>query len=501
MSKKINTNKKFFDIIQSTDSHEICEIIYNNVSDLILFLDTLGRIAHINKAGVDFSGFTEEEILGKFFLTIPGVFSKDYVKDYLRVFKKTLQGQPTKDFIGKLNEKTGKTHIMHFSTFPVTINKKIRYIMVLGQDVTEEQRISDSLNHTTTVIDKTSDFIVSIDNNYTILTWNKIAEQVTGYTRKEVFGKKLTDLQIFDNITYFKSWCEKNTQNDQNQYFESLIKTKDKTRKILQLSCSSIKKEGNQPTSIVIVGNEITPKNEKQLQLRRGTSYLTLNKTNQDIYELFRTLIHKDAKGLVITRGNIEKYIPLLRQLNIRILTLGDSDDKKFESINTLGELEKTITAFTSSNKQTILLLDRLDYLIIQHSYQKVLQSLYQINSQISQKNALLLLRLNPEILTSSQIAILQEEFNPFPNQQIHSIELSDKLFTILNYINIQNQQLIYVSFSKIQKAIGISKATTTKRVHILEGYGLIEIHKQGKMKTVHITEKGKSIVAKRTNN
>jgi PAS domain S-box-containing protein len=501
MNKKKNNQKKIFDIIKSSDSNDIYEIIYDNVSDLILFLDTLGRIAHINKAGVDFSGFTEEEILGKFFLTIPGVFSKEYVKEYLRVFKKTLQGKPTKDFIGKLKEKTGKTHIMHFSTFPITINKKIQYIMVIGHDVTEELRISDSLNHTKTVIDSTSDFIISIDNNYSILTWNKIAEQVTGYTRKEVFGKKLTDLQIFDNTNYFKSWCEKNSQNDQNQYFESMIKTKDKTRKILKLSCSSIKKEGNQPTSIVIVGNEITPINEKQVQLQRGTSYLTLNKTNQDIYNLFCTLITKESKGLVITRGNIEKYIPLLRQLDIQILTLGDRDDNKFGSINTLTELENTTATFTSSNKNTIVLLDRLDYLIIQHSYPKVLQSLYQINSQISQKNALLLLRLNPDILTSSQIAILQEEFNPIPNQQIRSIEISDKLFTILYYINRQNQQLIHVSFSKIQKAIGISKATTTKRLHILKGYRLIEINKQGKMKTVHITDKGKSIIAKRKNN
>ena len=203
----------------------------------------------------------------------------------------------------------------------------------------------------------------------------------------------------------------------------------------------------------------------------------------------------------MITRGNIEKYIPLFRQLDIKIYTLGERDDNNFESINTLGELEKTIAAFTLSHKQSILLLDRLDYLIIQHSYQKVLQSLYQINSLISQKNALLLLRLNPNILTPSQIAILQEEFNSLPSQEIHSIELSDKLFTILNYINIQNQQLIYVSFSKIQKAMGISKATTTKRLHILEGYGLIEIHKQGKMKTAHITDKGKSIIAKRKNN
>ena len=99
MNRKKTKTTHIEDIIKISDSDEICKLMYNNISDLVLFLDTFGRIVHINKAGINFSGFTEEEVLGKFFLTLPGVFSKKHLKDYLTVFKKSLQGKPTKKFI------------------------------------------------------------------------------------------------------------------------------------------------------------------------------------------------------------------------------------------------------------------------------------------------------------------------------------------------------------------------------------------------------------------
>ena len=56
------------------------ELFFQTTSDLMLFLDTFGRITRINKAGRDFSGFKDEEVIGKLFWTVPGVFSKKNIQ-------------------------------------------------------------------------------------------------------------------------------------------------------------------------------------------------------------------------------------------------------------------------------------------------------------------------------------------------------------------------------------------------------------------------------------
>ena len=493
-SKKIRLNT----IIQISDADEIDQIMYNSIEDLVLFLDTLGRIVNINRAGIAFSGFTEDEIIGRFFITIPGVFSKEYVKDYLSVFRKTLQGKSTKSFQGKLNDKHRKTHIMQFSTYPVKNKGKVRYIMVIGHDITKEEQIAHSLKHSTKIIDTSSDFILSLNPELTILTWNSAAEKLSGYTRQELIGKNLNDIALIKNVNALKNWCDQRKNSQVPQYYDAILITKQMEHKLLRLSCSTIDKNQTDVEGLIFVGNEVVYQSKKHGKIIPGNSYLLLNQDAQEAIDLFSTLVLHDTKGLVISRGNIERYIGLSRQLDIQIITLGSTKDKRIPSIETLNDLITTVTAFITRHNRPILIIDRIDFLIIQVSFEEIIQAFYQINTLVTSFQAILLLRLNPALLEPQQLAILKEEFNSLPEQEIVTIDLSDNLYKILQYIDQQNEKHINVSFSKIQKALGISKATTTKRIHQLEARGLIEIHKKGKMKQVYISTNGHALITNR---
>ena len=71
------------------------ELIFQSSNDLMMYIDKFGKLLKINKAGLAFSGFSEEEIIGKMFWKLPGVFSKGNVSKYLNVFKNVLKGKPT----------------------------------------------------------------------------------------------------------------------------------------------------------------------------------------------------------------------------------------------------------------------------------------------------------------------------------------------------------------------------------------------------------------------
>jgi len=112
--------------------------------------------------------------------------------------------------------------------------------------------------------------------------------------------------------------------------------------------------------------------------------------------------------------------------------------------------------------------------------------------------NAILLMRVNSDILNANQLAFIEEELKPLPSQRIGAVELDDQLYGVLTFIDKQNKNNVLVSFKKISQEFSISKVTTAKRLNMLDDRGLIFIKKQGKSKTAHISEKGKMLLGRR---
>jgi CTP-dependent riboflavin kinase len=96
------------------------------------------------------------------------------------------------------------------------------------------------------------------------------------------------------------------------------------------------------------------------------------------------------------------------------------------------------------------------------------------------------------------QLARIKEELQPLPSQKIDSIELEEYLYNILKFIHDQNQHNVLVSYRKISQEFSISKVTTAKRLNILRERELVLIKKHGKIKSIHISEKGKTLLHKR---
>jgi len=130
----------------------------------------------------------------------------------------------------------------------------------------------------------------------------------------------------------------------------------------------------------------------------------------------------------------------------------------------------------------------------------KVIKSkpLHELLCIIARNKGVLLMRINPSVVNTSQLALIEEELKLLPSQKIDAIDLEDYLFGVLTFIDEQNRHNALVSFKKIGQKFSISRVTTAKRLNILEEKGLIFIKKHGKSKTVHISEKGKTLLHRR---
>jgi len=246
------------------------------------------------------------------------------------------------------------------------------------------------------------------------------------------------------------------------------------------------------------MGKDITKEDEIHGKLIIGNSYIITDKTNDNMLSLFKYLTISRYKGLFITRGAPEDITNIINSFeNVEVLILSQEKITGFEHVADLNELSTKIENFTIKNSKPLILLDRIDYLITNFSFDEVIKTLYKITYTISRKKGILLVRINPSVINSNQLAFFEEELNPLPSQKIDGIELEDYLFNILIFIDEQNKHNMLVSFKKISQKFSISKVTTAKRLNLLEEKGLIFIKKHGKLKTIHISEKGKILLNK----
>lgn len=377
-----------------------------------------------------------------------------------------------------------------------TTNKKLLQ-EVTNRRKTEEEanRIKENLQN---IINSASEIIISIDRDNRITLWNRTAEVLTGYKKREVTGKHVSELPVFDDPEELLDNLKSVLYRKKPGFNELVLKTKNSVKRITRTSCSLIKGTGEQDIGVLIVGTNVTHDLESHGRLLRGSGYLISDKDNKSALDLFVVLSRSDHEGLFITRATPEiiKSISSLR--NSEVVLLSQEKLGGFENIPSLDALITKIEKFSMKNRDPVILLDGIHYLLTRFSFVKFTEALYQIREIVSNTNSILLLRVDPSLLDARQMAVMENELQSLPSRKIDDVEIRDELYYILEFIYKQNQNNAEVSFKKVAKEFSIVSKTTAKRLRMLENKGLIFVKKQGRLKTLHVSQKGKTLLHKR---
>jgi len=362
-----------------------------------------------------------------------------------------------------------------------------------------EKNAVEAKKHLENVIDSASEVIFSIDKNNRITTWNKAAEELAGYKRKEVVNRTTSKLPLFDdssNISDFIKTIYSERRPDQE---DIVILTKNNTKKILRFNGSVIKGNIKQDIGVLFVGTDITKDIEMHGKLIEGNSYLIPNENNDAAVDLFVDLTQTDYKGLFITRTNPQMIKSMISSSkNIKIVLLSQEKLGDYENINDQDNLLQEIKDFTKKNKKPIILLDSVHYLLTRFSFEQFISVLYQINDLMMKTNSILLVRFDPSLVDENKMAVINNELHLIPSQKVEGLIIEDTLYEILKYIFEQNNNNALVSVKKIMNRFEIAFSTTSARLEKLESKGLIFTKRQGKLRTVYISDKGKTLLHKR---
>ncbi len=362
-----------------------------------------------------------------------------------------------------------------------------------------EKKAVEAKEHFQNVIDSTYEIIISVDKNNRISTWNDIAERVTGYYRKEVINRTISKLPLFKDSQHLIDVI-KNVSDSKKTGFEDLvIITKNNARKIIRFKGSALKGKSNQKIGIIFVGEDITKDIEVHGKLVEGNSYLFPDKNMDAAVDLFTDLVRSNYNGLFITRLNPEMLKSMVpSSLKIDVILFGQGKLAGFKNISDTKTLIQNIKDFTAEHKKPVILLDGIHYLITKFSFENFIDELYQVNEIVAKSRSIMFVRFDPSIVNENQMAIIESEFHKLPSQKIEGISLDDSVYDILKFIYEQNQINSLIPYKKVMSRFKIVYSTAAKRLEELENKELIFSKKQGKLRTVYISEKGKTLLHKR---
>jgi len=208
-------------------------------------------------------------------------------------------------------------------------------VLEVFQDITERKNIEARALRLASIVDNSDDAIIGKTLDGIIVSWNRGAEKIYGYTEEEVKGKSINIIVPPEHPEEVPAILEKIKAGEMVDHYETVRVKKDGSQISVALTVSPIKDE-----KMVIIGASSIVRDIKERK-----------KAEEEIYKLSYA-IEQSASSIAITdiEGNLEYVNPKFCQAtgysfeevkgqNPRVLKSGDQPDSVYK------ELWETIAA------------------------------------------------------------------------------------------------------------------------------------------------------------
>lgn len=223
------------------ESEEKYEKIFRLSPEAIALLDKTGIFLDINERLRDWLGYRPEEVIGKniFELSLLTPEGKSVVK---KNFVMRFSGKEIDPYEVEFLTKRGEKRIGLVRGASI----KDRYgliieDLVMVSDITEQKKQETSLRQLAAIVESSEDAIIGKTLDGIIVSWNKGAEKIYGYSAKEMIGRSITQLIPPECPNDVPQILEKIQRGEQVHHYETTRMTKEGKRIYVSLAIAPLK--------------------------------------------------------------------------------------------------------------------------------------------------------------------------------------------------------------------------------------------------------------------
>jgi two-component system cell cycle sensor histidine kinase/response regulator CckA len=257
--------------------------VVRDSNDAITIQDFEGRITAWNRGAVLMYGYSEEEALLANIerLTIPEKVEEQ--KDFTR---RLLAGEKLSSFETKRMTKDGRvldvwmtvTKLMDDAGKPIGIASTER-------DITERKWAEKKVTQLAAIVQSSEDAIIGKSLDGIIMSWNKGAEKIYGYTESEVIGKSISLLISPGNEDKMSGILNRIRSGEFIEHYEIARRRKDGREIQMSLTISPIRDPEGKIIAASTIGRDITKRKQTEVAMRESEErYRGIFENVQDVY-------------------------------------------------------------------------------------------------------------------------------------------------------------------------------------------------------------------------
>lgn len=303
------------------------------------------------------TGYTWGEIGSTFSLFHPDdkLIAQQHVKELLN-------GKPNRgDY--RIFTKSGQTRWLHMERLPVWDEEQGRVTRYYGAaaDITERKTFENEQQFYAKLFHSVSDAIITMGLDYRIISWNKGAERIFGWSESEALGELFGEVLPTTVVDANLQIVVQTILNAGHWSGEAIQKRRDGSNVHVFVSGSLVKDSQGNPTSIIAIAQDVTSmKQAERLRTESEQKFRT-------IFEFLQAaILITDKTGAIIdanpfasvqmkTDNNFEIVGSNLGDL--KLTNLGDLDSLIAEIIETGRAVTDLTCTYTKDNGTTLELL------------------------------------------------------------------------------------------------------------------------------------------------
>jgi len=290
----------------------LLEEVVNTADSLIILTDPRGRIRFFNRKAQELTGFQPEEVLGKSW--IERFVPPPHQSKIQRMLKALQDGKTiSRNEKYPILTKEGKEIFIAWDRSLVKGQRgDINLVLSVGHDLTSSRAIEEERSQHQTILDSIADGVITVDPGLKIISMNRAAERITGYTKEEGCGQYCRDILRCNGCTSSCLLSESMGTGKELVDLDGTILNKQNREIPVRLSTTVWQNQQGRSLGGILVLRDLRPLTELKKELFGKYSFqdiISKNKVFLELFQILPNIARSDATVLITGESGTGKEL------------------------------------------------------------------------------------------------------------------------------------------------------------------------------------------------